>query len=66
MSPSHSHALLSISQVALDKGLNFNLDHLVKVMSTKFFYCKVTSFPFPYSILWKAVLKCSLHSRKQS
>ena len=28
-----------------------NLDHLVKVVSARFLHCKVTVFPFPFSIL---------------
>lgn len=30
-----------------------DIPQLVKVLSARFVYCKVTIFPFSYSVLWK-------------
>lgn len=40
-----------------------NLDNVVKFMSARFHYSKLSIFPFPFSILWNRVTKYSSYSK---
>lgn len=57
-----SHYIVSgACDIHVTSNYHVNLDHFGKVVSSRLLYCKITAFPFEYSVLWRRITMSNPH-----